>query len=42
MDDDEKNQRVQTLFKSLQKDPKSIFYTATNIRNTHLKKIKNS
>ena len=40
--DDEKNKRVQNLFKTLQKDPKSVFYTATNITNTLLKKIKKS
>ena len=29
--DDEKNTRIQNLFKTLQKDPKSVFYTTANI-----------
>ena len=36
--DDEKNTRIQNLFKTLQKDPKSAFYTVTNISNNLLKK----
>ena len=38
MNDDEKNKHSQNLFKTLQKDPKSIFYTALNISKTLLKK----
>ena len=40
MNDDEKDKHSQNLFKTLQKDPKSIFYTALNISNTLLKKKK--
>ena len=42
MNDDEKNKRVQNLFKILQKDSKSVFYTTLNISSNLLKKAKNS
>ena len=35
--DDEK--RIQNLFKTLQKDSKSVFYVNTNISKNHLKKL---
>ena len=38
--DDEKNTRIQNLFKTLQKDSRSSFYTSTNISNGLLKKLK--
>ena len=40
MNDDKKSTRVQNLFQSLQKDPKSVFYMTTNISNNLLKEIK--
>ena len=40
MNDEEKSKRVQYLFKSLQNDPKSVFYTIINLSNTILKKAK--
>ena len=39
-DDDEK--RIQNLFKTLQKDSKSVFYATTNLSNNLLKKLKKS
>ena len=39
MDVDEKNKRVQNLFRSLQNDPKSVFYTNKIIKSL-LKKAK--
>ena len=38
MNDDEK--RIQNLFKTLQKDSKSVFYASTNLSNNLLKKLK--
>ena len=40
MDLDEKNKRVQNLFRSLQNDPKSVFYTTNKIIKSLLKKAK--
>ena len=40
MDVDEKNKRVQNLFRSLQNDPKSVFYTTNKITKSLLKKAK--
>ena len=40
MKDDET--RIQNLFKTLQKDSRSVFYTSTNISNNLLKKLKKS
>ena len=40
MDVDEKNKRVQNLFRSLQNDPKSAFYTTNKITKSLLKKAK--
>ena len=40
MDVDEKNKRVQSLFISLQNDPKSVFYTTNKITKSLLKKAK--
>ena len=40
MKDDET--RIQNLFKILQKDSRSVFYTSTNISNNLLKKLKKS
>ena len=37
---DEKNKRVQNLFRSLQNDPKSVFLTANEITKSLLKKGK--
>ena len=40
MNDDDK--RIQNLFKTLQKDSKSVFYASTNLSNNVLKKLKKS
>ena len=40
MNDDDK--RIQNLFKTLQKDSKSVFYASSNISNNLLKKLKKS
>ena len=40
MNDDEK--RIQNLFKTLQKDSRSAFYSSTNLSNNLLKKLKKS
>ena len=40
MDVDEKDKRVQNLFRSLQNDPKSVFYTTNKIIKSLLKKAK--
>ena len=40
MDVDEKDKRVQNLFRSLQNDPKSVFYTTNKITKSLLKKAK--
>ena len=40
MDVDEKDKRVQNLFRSLQNDPKSVFYTTDKITKSLLKKAK--
>ena len=40
MDIDEKNKRVQDLFRSLQNDPKCVFYTTNKITKSLLKKAK--
>ena len=42
MDIDEKYKRVQNLFRSLQNDPKSVFYLVNNITKSLLKKAKMS
>ena len=42
MNSDEKNRRVQNLFRSLQNDPKSIFYTTNKLSKWLIKKSKNS
>ena len=36
------NSRVENLFKKLQKDPKSVFYSVGNLRNSVLKKASKS
>ena len=40
MDVDEKNKRVQNLFRSLQNDPKRDFYTINKLTKLLLKKAK--
>ena len=40
MNSDEKNKRVQNLFRSLQNDPKSIFYTTNKLSKWLIKKAK--
>ena len=40
MDVEEKNKRVQNLFRSLQIDPKSVFYTVNKITKLLLRKAK--
>ena len=35
---DEKNKQVQNLFRALQNNPKSIFYTATKLTKSLIKK----
>ena len=40
MDVDEKNKRVQNLFRSLQNDPIRVFYTINKITKSLLKKSK--
>ena len=40
MDVDEKNKRVQNLFRSLQNDSKIVFYMANKITKSLLKKAK--
>ena len=37
---DEKNKRAQNLFRSLQNDPKSVFYTTANLTKSLFKKSK--
>ena len=39
---DEKNLRVQNLFKTLQNDPKSVFYSVGNLSKTFINKAKKS
>ena len=40
MNADEKNKRVQNLFKSLQNNPRSVFYTINRLTKSHIKKAK--
>ena len=40
MNPHETNKRMQDLFRHLQNDPKSIFYTATRLSKSILKKAK--
>ena len=40
MNADEKNKRMQNLFRHLQNDPKSVFYTTTRLNKSILKKAK--
>ena len=35
-----KNKRVQNLFKSLQNNPRSVFYTINRLTKSHIKKAK--
>ena len=37
-----KNKRIQNLFRNLQKDPRSIFYSVGNLSNALLNKAKKS
>ena len=39
---DEKNLRIQNLFKTLQNDPKSVFYSVGNLSKTIINKAKKS
>ena len=39
---DEKNLRIQNLFKTLQNDPKSVFYSTENLSKTIIYKAKKS
>ena len=39
---DKKNLRIQNLFKTLQNDPKSVFYSVGNLRKTIINKTKKS
>ena len=38
----EKNKRIQNLFRNLQKDSKSVFYSISNVRRVLLNKAKKS
>ena len=39
---DEKNLRIQNIFKTLQNDPKSVFYSVGNLSKTIINKAKKS
>ena len=40
MDLDEKNKQLQNLFRSVQNNPKSVFYTTTKLKKALIKKAK--
>ena len=39
---DEKNLRIQSLFKTLKNDPKSVFYSVGNLSKTIINKVQKS